>query len=407
MSFEGLLGDPVFNFGIGMLGNNQTIGKALLGGSRYVNDVQRQNDLRAYNMRAQELLDYKYNTDRMKAEAQRNRLKDEGSGAAQFFKAAFPGADFKVNDLGDDYQLTPIGMWDDGRPAPGKSYGQDGIPIKVSSPPINFGAIKPEISGFLGLGPEDMQGISMIGQADPKTAMRMLENAYKQRIREQGHAEPTEIQKFRSWQKMTPQEKAEYKNYKEFTKSGGITINNNLGEPKPVTMPDGSQGFVQFPKSGGEPVPVQGALPPAGDSEQMAAGYGQRMEASEQIIKRVGPKGYPNVGTSVAGSLPGSLGRYTQSLAMTPEQQMHRQAQEDWVRAKLRKESGAVIHDEEMEREIATYFPKPGDTQQVIQQKERARDVAIQAMNRAAGPLGKARAKTPPAKSGIKFLGFE
>jgi hypothetical protein len=67
---------------------------------------------------------------------------------------------------------------------------------------------------------------------------------------------------------------------------------------------------------------------------------------------------------------------------------MHRQAQEDWVRAKLRKESGAVIADEEMEREIATYFPKPGDTPQVIKQKAKARETAIQGMKKAAGPAG-------------------
>jgi len=173
-------------------------------------------------------------------------------------------------------------------------------------------------------------------------------------------------------------------------KSGvNLTVQNMLGEPKPVTLPDGSQAFMQFPKGGGAPVLVQGAFPAAGDSEQMAAGYGERMAESEKIIRSVGEKGNPTVATSIAGSvLPGSAGRYVQSKVMTNEQQMHRQAQEDWVRAKLRKESGAVIADEEMEREIATYFPKPGDTQQVIQQKAKARETAIQGMKKAAGPAG-------------------
>jgi hypothetical protein len=63
-----------------------------------------------------------------------------------------------------------------------------------------------------------------------------------------------------------------------------------------------------------------------------------------------------------------------------PNAQVYRQAQEDWVRAKLRKESGAVIADEEMAKEIETYFPQPGDSQETIEAKGRARKIAIDSL---------------------------
>ena len=90
------------------------------------------------------------------------------------------------------------------------------------------------------------------------------------------------------------------------------------------------------------------------------------------------------------------IGDYLKRKSSTAEQQKFEQAQRDWVRSKLRKESGAVIGEQEMKDEIRTYFPQPGDTPEVIAQKEQARQVAIQAMRDAAGPaLGKTPAAQP------------
>lgn len=133
------------------------------------------------------------------------------------------------------------------------------------------------------------------------------------------------------------------------------------------------------------------------EGERNAAGFVQRMEASEQIINKLenqiateqmqGKKvnePYATAYTQFMGGLP-FVGEYARTKAMTPEQQQYRQAQENWVRANLRKESGAAIGVEEMDREIATYFPMPGDNSQVIQQKKIARQVTMDAMRQAAG----------------------
>ncbi len=141
------------------------------------------------------------------------------------------------------------------------------------------------------------------------------------------------------------------------------------------------------------------------EGERNAAGFVQRMEASEQIIDKLENKianqqigtgkvvmgdakkvsePYATAYTQFLGGIP-LIGEYARTKAMTPEQQQYRQAQENWVRANLRKESGAVIGAEEMDKEIATYFPMPGNDAATIQQKKIARQVTMDAMRKAAG----------------------
>jgi hypothetical protein len=130
------------------------------------------------------------------------------------------------------------------------------------------------------------------------------------------------------------------------------------------------------------------------ESEQKAAGFSQRMELSNQLIndlenKLIAQGQEPNImlptATSQAiGSVP-FVGDYARTKFTSTEQQQYRQAQENWVRANLRKESGAVIGADEMNAEIKTYFPQPGEMPEVVAQKQLARQVTQEAMKTAAG----------------------
>jgi hypothetical protein len=130
------------------------------------------------------------------------------------------------------------------------------------------------------------------------------------------------------------------------------------------------------------------------EAEQKAAGFSQRMELSNQLItdlenKLIAQGQEPNImlptATSQAiGSIP-LVGNFARTKITSTEQQQYRQAQENWVRANLRKESGAVIGADEMEAEIRTYFPQPGELPEVIAQKNIARQVTQEAMKTAAG----------------------
>lgn len=129
----------------------------------------------------------------------------------------------------------------------------------------------------------------------------------------------------------------------------------------------------------------------ATEGERNAAGYLMRMTEASKLLDEFEGRGAATYKTQAAGAVP-LVGGAIRRAVMTPEQQQYRQAQEDWVRAKLRKESGASIATDEMDREIETYFPMPGEGKEVIAQKRKARATANAAMRQSSG-----RATTPEA----------
>jgi len=133
------------------------------------------------------------------------------------------------------------------------------------------------------------------------------------------------------------------------------------------------------------------------EGEKNAAGFVQRMEFSEQKINEIVSKlakkelagekvdsPYATSGTQFAGSIP-FIGDWARNKVSSSDQQLYRQAQENWVRANLRKESGAAIGKDEMDSEIKTYFPQPNDDAATRAQKAVARQVTMDSMKKAAG----------------------
>lgn len=71
--------------------------------------------------------------------------------------------------------------------------------------------------------------------------------------------------------------------------------------------------------------------------------------------------------------------------AASPERQKFIQAQRNFVNAVLRRESGAAISPSEFENAARQYFPQPGDSAAVIEQKRQNRVEATQGLMREAG----------------------
>lgn len=116
--------------------------------------------------------------------------------------------------------------------------------------------------------------------------------------------------------------------------------------------------------------------------ELESAGYASRMAGALDIMRGVeGKEGFNPVSATVSAAestplIGGVLGR----AASSPDLQLYKNAAQDWVRAKLRKESGAVIGEDEMKKEYETYFPVLGDKPEVIEQKRKLRERATKAM---------------------------
>ena len=76
---------------------------------------------------------------------------------------------------------------------------------------------------------------------------------------------------------------------------------------------------------------------------------------------------------------------FSNAYSSTPEQRAAKGYIEDFIRAKLRLESGAAIGKDELAREYPLYFPMPGDTAQDLERKKGQREQAIISMQAQAG----------------------
>jgi Sec-independent protein translocase protein TatA len=131
-----------------------------------------------------------------------------------------------------------------------------------------------------------------------------------------------------------------------------------------------------------------------------SAAFGLRAGEADKVLRDLQGKYSPaainsKLAVQEAPLIGGALGAAT-NLALSPSDQQAEQAQRDFVNAVLRQESGAAIGMQEFDNARRQYFPQPGDSKEVITQKARNRELAIQGLNNNAG-----RARmTAPSNSG-------
>lgn len=131
---------------------------------------------------------------------------------------------------------------------------------------------------------------------------------------------------------------------------------------------------------------ANGRLPSANEKvtegQANAALYADRMKEAEAVLAQA-----PISEASASRMQRGLSGVpiYGNNL-VSPEYQQADQAKRNFINAALRRESGAVISPAEFENAEKQYFPQPGDSKQVLEQKVRNRQTAIQGISNAAGP---------------------
>ena len=157
--------------------------------------------------------------------------------------------------------------------------------------------------------------------------------------------------------------------YEEFMATGGKNDGMSL-----TTNPDGSMSFAT------------GSAATAGNGKSLTVDEGKntgfliRATDAEAALSK-----YAGEGTSLGGRLlsavPMGLGNYGQS----EEYQLFDQAKRDFVNAILRRESGAVISEQEFDNADKQYFPQPGDSEAVMAQKAQNRANAIEGLRVGSG----------------------
>lgn len=135
-------------------------------------------------------------------------------------------------------------------------------------------------------------------------------------------------------------------------------------------------------------------------ANNMTAGQGK--QGSLRGAADVFLRGLPGVGDSSAVN-----------ALVSSERQEAEQAAKEYLAAVLRKDTGAAITAQEFDIYGQMYLPQPGDSTRVLQQKARARDVALEAIATGLGPERAAMAALPnvaapaaapaPASTGSDF----
>ena len=108
-------------------------------------------------------------------------------------------------------------------------------------------------------------------------------------------------------------------------------------------------------------------------------GYGSRMDSSDKILQEADKRFSESSGASEYLT---PRWEYTPNWLKSADQQKYEQAQRDFINAKLRQESGAVISPQEFENARLQYFAQPWDANETIAQKRKNRELVISEMFR-------------------------
>jgi hypothetical protein len=166
---------------------------------------------------------------------------------------------------------------------------------------------------------------------------------------------------------------------KESTHSPAVSV--SYGAPMAGVDDKGNPVFFQPQKGGGAPAIVPGVRPSPKEEKSLTEGqakalnFSSRMIAADRVLAQMSRKG---VEFTIPGSTSNNVFGDVVNAISTPEQQQLTQAKRDFINATLRRESGAVISPDEFANAERQYFPVPGDSRVVREQKARNRRVAIE-----------------------------
>lgn len=162
----------------------------------------------------------------------------------------------------------------------------------------------------------------------------------------------------------------------EYDAKNGVVVNKRTGQTVQVRDAQGN--------------PIANAVGNLNGEQSNAVAFGARALDAQNTLRQLEANGTTNTNpiNRAASSLPGvggALGAATNWLN-SDQQQSYDQAKRNFVSAVLRKESGAAISQDEFANEDKKYFPQAGDSPATIEQKARARDLAIEGLKAQAGP---------------------
>lgn len=265
---------------------------------------------------------------------------------------------------------------------------------------------RPDLEQFIG---NQLSGL--LGEYDPTSVTGLLSKSGGMAFDKIDPSKftPRSLQKFAvsgNWSDLVPVESdqttGDVRQYVDAKKLGlippNMAFNDYLTQVKRPLVQTFNipSGYTMDPNNAGGLMPIPGgpadpAAKPLTEDQAKAGGYADRAITSSGIINSLTGRYSPaaiNAKTAadnawlIGGTITGPIA----NSMLSPEDQQAEQAQRDFVNAILRRESGAVISQQEFDNARKQYFPQAGDSPQVIQQKAKNRQTAIDGLTRSAGP---------------------
>lgn len=206
---------------------------------------------------------------------------------------------------------------------------------------------------------------------------------------------------------ITPQEWVEKsKNVKVVDPSTPGAVQLSVAQPKTEANPEGLASFFVVPKKGDEGIEalikqqqaaknsleiasLQNKSTEIEGPKALAAQFGRRAEKATEVMDQLLAKGYDRTSNSASaeassGNLPLVGGAFKALQSENTKRQD--QAERNFVNAILRRESGAAISKDEFANAEQQYFPRAGDTPEVVAQKRQNMQQVVVALKAEAGP---------------------
>jgi hypothetical protein len=148
------------------------------------------------------------------------------------------------------------------------------------------------------------------------------------------------------------------------TSQGLMHYNPRTQQFSPAFGPDGQPITKQRP-----------AKPPTGVERRVLNFYNRAKESVDNVMS-------DGLETRIAQqSVGGQMqGKYAPNMLQTKDQQRYRQGQRAFTEARLRKDSGAAVPEHEYVKDSQIYWAEPGDSDELIAQKQQMRQVVIDSL---------------------------
>lgn len=164
--------------------------------------------------------------------------------------------------------------------------------------------------------------------------------------------------------------------------SAGVTV--NYGTPVAGVDEQGNPVFFQPSRGGGAPAIIPGVRPKPEEPkefESKSAIFANQMILANPVFDAVPP---PSVSAEALSKTP-----LVGNVLISPEARKFQQAEENFLTAVLRDQSGATIGSNEFYRDRKKYIPMAGDDAATLEAKRKARASVIEGMKKKAGPAYK------------------